>query len=122
MVRGIAAVLLTAALLAAPMNTTSAETKLCDVGDAQAIIESGPIGGRQSLIGFETDRVESWERCQFRLYEPPHTLSTRDWMVGGVFSGRCTTRWTGRRTTARPPRSSSTKSKSAFGSVRQVEG
>ena len=85
MVRRIFAMLAAAALLAIPVSTASADKQLCSVEDAQALVNSGPIGAVQALSGRETDRADSWGRCQFRLYDPTHTFSTREWMVGGVF-------------------------------------
>ena len=85
MVRRIFAMLPTAALLAIPISTASADEQLCGVEDAQALINSGPIGAVHALSGRETGRADSWGRCQFRLYDPTHTFSTREWMVGGIF-------------------------------------
>lgn len=86
MVRAIGALLLTLALLSPTSGPASPATvEPCGQGDAQAMIESGPISGRQFLSGLETLRAESWERCQFRFYQASHTFSARDWMVGGIF-------------------------------------
>ena len=67
------------------VDTASADEQLCGVEDAQALVNSGPIGAVHALSGRDTDRADSWGRCQFRLDDPTHTFSTREWMVGGVF-------------------------------------
>lgn len=85
MVRRIFAMLAAAALLAIPVSTASADEQLCSSGDAQAFVNFGPIGAVHALSGRETGPADSWSRCQFRLYEPTHTFSTREWIVGGVF-------------------------------------
>jgi len=51
----------------------------------QALINSGPVGGVHALSGRETGPADRWGRCQFRLYDPTHTFSTRESIVGGVF-------------------------------------
>lgn len=79
------AMLAAAAFLALPGGTASADEQLCSLGDAQALVNSGPVGAVHALSGRETGRGDSWGRCQFRLYDQTHTFSTREWIVGGVF-------------------------------------
>jgi hypothetical protein len=85
MIRNFFAMLLTATLFVVFIQPASADEQLCDLEDAQALINSGPIGGIHALSGRETGRADAWGRCQFRLYEPTHTFTTREYIVGGIF-------------------------------------
>ena len=85
MVRRVIATLLTATLLAIPINTASAAEKLCGTGDVQALINSGPLGAGHALSGRETGPADTYGRCYLRIYDPTHTFSTREWIVGGIF-------------------------------------
>ncbi|WP_376981043.1 hypothetical protein [Cryptosporangium minutisporangium] len=58
----------------------------CTNRDVQGLARTGPIGARQTLEGKDTPLSRAWQTCQFRLYdETPHTFTTRDHFLAGIF-------------------------------------